>query len=230
MRQDDRATLTFSETTWDNLFDMLRRLTIAVSNGLAVGLLVIGVGRIVAYVHPGGTVWSAVAVIAGIAAVLGFGLAERARSDDPQLGARRLGSVQLLAGVAVVLVLGGLYLLPVFRSVAVAQWADIVGPVCALLFFPMLLISTGVRLSLTTGQGSMLLSVLTIAGVVGGWALVCSSEALFTPGLGHCRVGHFTHAAGLTSLSVHLSKSSGGGRWVPWRVLPQLRPRFLRWS
>ena len=122
---------------------MLRRSTIAVSNGLAVGLLVIGVGRIVAYVHPGGTVWSAVAVIAGIAAVLGFGLAERARSDDPQLGARRLGSVQLLAGVAVVLVLGGLYLLPVFRSVAVAQWADIVGPVCALLFFPMLLISTG---------------------------------------------------------------------------------------
>ena len=192
---------------------MLRRSTIAVSNGLAVGLLVIGVGRIVAYVHPGGTVWSAVAVIAGIAAVLGFGLAERARSDDPQLGARRLGSVQLLAGVAVVLVLGGLYLLPVFRSVAVAQWADIVGPVCALLFFPMLLISTGVRLSLTTGRGSMLPSVLTIAGVVGGWALVGSPEALFTPAWAIALAAVLLHAAGLVSLSVHLSKE------LRWRTL-----------
>ncbi len=192
---------------------MLRRSTIAVSNGLAVGLLVVGVGRIVAYVHPGGTVWSAVAVTAGISAVLGFGLAERARLDDAQLGARRLGSVQLLAGVAVTLVLGGLYFLPVFRSVAVAEWADIVGPVFALLFFPMLLISTGVRLSLTTGQGSMLLSVLTISGVVGGWALVHSPEALFTPAWAIAVAAILLHAAGLTSLSVHLSKE------LRWRTL-----------
>ena len=192
---------------------MLRRSTIAVSNGLAAGLLVIGVGRIVAYVHPDGTVWAAVAVIAGIAAVFGFGLAERARSDDPQLGACRLGSVQLLAGVAVALVLGGLYLLPVFRSVAVAEWVDIAGPVCALLFFPMLLISTGVRLSLTTGQGSMLPLVLTIAGVVGGWSLVRSPEALFTPAWAIALAAILLHAAGLISLSVHLSKE------LRWRTL-----------
>ena len=192
---------------------MLRRSTIAVSNGLAVGLLVIGVGRIVAYVHPDGTVWSAVAVIAGTAAVLGFGLAERARSDDPQLVSRRAGSTQLLAGVAVALVLGGLYLLPVFRSVAVAQWANIVGPVCALLFFPMLLISTGVWLSLTKGRGSMLPSVLTIAGVVGGWALVGPPEALFTPAWAIALAAILLHAAGLISLSVHLSRE------LRWRTL-----------
>ena len=59
----------------------------------------------------------------------------------------------------------------------------------------------------------MLLSVLTIAGVVGGWALVRSPEALFTPAWAIAVAAILLHAAGLTSLSVHLSKE------LRWRTL-----------
>jgi len=174
---------------------MPRRSTIAFLNGMAAALLVLGLGRVVGFVNPGGAVWSIVALTAGLAAVVGFGIASL-------LAFRRIASVQLLAGVAVALILGALYLLPVFRSVA--------GPVVALMFFPMLLISTGTRLSLAENGVSFLSSGFAIVGVLAGAALVWSSEAPLTPAWGIALASVLLHIAGLIALS---AQYDAGRRW-----------------
>lgn len=189
---------------------MTRATIIALFSGASAGMFVIGVGRIAVFVNPGSSVWSFVAVVAGVAAVFGFGVAERSRSDDGALRMRRLAGVLLLAGIAMILVLTALYYLPIFRSTLVAREADIGGPIVGLIFFPMLLIAMCVRMATNAVSGQAgLVSGAAILGVILGWALVRSPEALLTPAWSIAGAALLLHLAGL---SAAWSKDNANGR------------------
>jgi len=117
------------------------------------------------------------------------------------LTSRRLASVQLLAGVAPFLNLAALYLLPIFRSGAVVGWSGVAGLIVSLMFFPMLLIATGMRLSIPRDGGTSLSVGITIMGVAAGAALVWSPEALLTPAWGIASSSALLHIAGLIAFS-----------------------------
>ena len=189
---------------------MLRRSAIAFSNGMASALLVISLGRIVGFVNSGGAIWSIIAFTVGIALVIGLGIAERANAVDFIPAFRRLASVQLLAGLSVALVLAALYIFPMFRSVMVGEWIEVVGPLVALMFFPMLLISTGTGLSLYEDGVSFFLSSISVVGVVAGAFFVWSPEAPLTPAWGIVSSFVLLNFAGLIALS---AQSVTGSRW-----------------
>ena len=68
--------------------NVLRRTTIAFSNGMAAALLIIGLGRVVVFVKSDDAIWWTVAISAGAAAVLSFCIAERSRTKDSLLAFR----------------------------------------------------------------------------------------------------------------------------------------------
>lgn len=179
---------------------MIRALIIAFSSGAAAGLLTIALGRIIAYVYPSEGVWTFVAVVAGLAAAVGIGVAERSRTNDPILSLRRLAGVLLLGGVASALVLLALYSLPMFRPTIFAMEVEVIGPVVGLLFFPMLLIAMGPRMVLnSSATHTGLITGAAIIGVIVGWALVRTPEALLTPTWAIAASGILLHGAGVVS-------------------------------
>ena len=115
---------------------MLRRTAIAFSNGMASALLVVSLGRIVGFVNSGGAIWSIIALTAVIALVIGLGIVERANAVNIFPSFRRLASVQLLAGLSVAFVLVALYIFPMFRTIMVGEWMEVVCSLVALMFFP----------------------------------------------------------------------------------------------
>ena len=178
---------------------MIRTLMVAFCGGISAGLFVVGLGRIASFANPSSSVWSIVAIVAGVASVAGFGLAERSKSGDPALKMQRNGGVLMLGGIAMLLVLLALYLLPVFRATLVVPESNIAGPILGLVFFPMLLIAMGLRMT-TNGANGLVSSVLMI-GMITGWALVGPSVAPLTPSWGIAGAALGLHLAGLLALS-----------------------------
>ena len=186
---------------------MIRVSMVAFCGGISAGLFVLGLGRIASFANPSSSVWSIVAIVAGVASVVGFGVAERSKLGDPTLKMRRMGGVQLLGGFSMLLVLFALYLLPIFRETLVVPESDMAGPILGLVFFPMLLIAMGLRMT-TNGASGLLLGV-AIIGMIAGWVLVGSSVAPLTPSWGIAGATVGLHLAGLLALS------SATGRGLP---------------
>lgn len=186
---------------------MVRTLMVAFCGGISAGLFVVGLGRIASFANPSSSVWSIVAIVAGVASVVGFGVAERSKSDDPALKMRRKGGVLLLGGFAMLLVLLALYLLPVFRATLVAPETDMAGPILGLVFFPMLLIAMGLRM--TTNGENGLVSGVAMIGMIAGWALVGPSVAPLAPIWGVAGAALGLHLSGLLAIS------SAMGRGLP---------------
>ncbi len=159
---------------------MFRAQAISFLSSAAAGLSVIAIGRIVAIVYPSGSVWSIVAVVAGIAAVVGFGVAERARTEDREVGVRRVAGVLLLGGIAVTLVLLSLYAMPFFRPTFVARDADVAGPIIGLLFFPVLLMSIAPRMIAHDLSRSMGMATVILGALAGG-ALTAVPVGILAP-------------------------------------------------
>ncbi|MBT5498241.1 MAG: hypothetical protein HOK54_21090 [Alphaproteobacteria bacterium] len=186
---------------------MIRASMVAFCGGISAGLFVLGLGRIASFANPSSSVWSIVAIVAGVASVVGFGVAERSKLGDPTLKMRRMGGVQLLGGFSMLLVLFALYLLPIFRANLVVPEPDMAGPILGLVFFPMLLIAMG--LWMTTNGASGLVLGVAIIGMIAGWVLVGSSVAPLTPSWGIAGAAVGLHLAGLLALS------SATGRGLP---------------
>ena len=186
---------------------MIRASMVAFCGGISAGLFVLGLGRIASFANPSSSVWSIVAIVAGVASVVGFGVAERSKLGDPTLKMRRMGGVQLLGGFSMLLVLFALYLLPIFRANLVVPEPDMAGPILGLVFFPMLLIAMGLRMT-TNGASGLVLGV-AIIGMIAGWVLVGSSVAPLTPSWGIAGAAVGLHLAGLLALS------SATGRGLP---------------
>lgn len=180
---------------------MIRALVIAFASGSAAGLFVVSIGRIVAYVFPGEGSWTYVAVVSGVAAVVGFGIAERAVSQSAQLIRRRAAGMLFLAGISMLLVLIALYVLPVFRSTTVASASDVVGPVIGLMFFPVMLISMGPRVAAAShAGGAVIVAGASILGIIAGWSLCYAPDALISPVWGVSAAALALHGAGLAAL------------------------------
>lgn len=186
---------------------MIRASMVAFCGGISAGLFVLGLGCIASFANPSSSVWSIVAIVAGVASVVGFGVAERSKLGDPTLKMRRMGGVQLLGGFSMLLVLFALYLLPIFRATLVVPESDMAGPILGLVFFPMLLIAMGLRMT-TNGASGLVLGV-AIIGMIAGWVLVGSSVAPLTPSWGIAGAAVGLHLAGLLALS------SATGRGLP---------------
>jgi hypothetical protein len=178
---------------------MVGALVVAFFVGTSAGLFVAGIGCIASFAIPSSSVWSIMAIVAGAASVVGFGVAERSKSGDPELKLRRKGGVLLLGGFAMLMVLLALYLLPVFRTTLVAQEPDMVGPILGLVFFPMLLIAMGLWLT-TNGENGLVWGV-TMIGMIAGWALVGPSLAILAPSWGIAGAALGLNLAGLLALS-----------------------------
>ena len=178
---------------------MFRSLMLAFLGGISAGLFVVGLGRIVSFANSSSSVWSIVAIVAGLASVVGFGVAERSKSGDPVLKRRRKGGVLLLGGFSMLLVVLALYLLPVFRATLVAPEFDMAGLILGLVFFPMLLIAMGLRMT-TNGENGLVWGVAMI-GMTAGWALVGPSVAPLTPSWGIAGAALGLQLAGLLALS-----------------------------
>ncbi|MGB0551934.1 MAG: hypothetical protein ACPGQV_05070, partial [Alphaproteobacteria bacterium] len=58
---------------------MIRASMVAFCGGISAGLFVLGLGRIASFANPSSSVWSIVAIVAGVASVVGFGVAERSK-------------------------------------------------------------------------------------------------------------------------------------------------------
>ena len=187
---------------------MLRRTAIAFSNGMASALLVVSLGRIVGFVNSGGAIWSIIALTAVITLVIGLGIAERANSVNIFPTSRRLASVQLLAGLSVAFVLAALYIFPMLRTIMVGEWIEVVCSLVALMFFPMLLISTGTWLSLYEDGVSFISSSIAVMGVVVGVFFVWSPEAPLTPAWGIFSSFVLLNFAGLVALSAQSDAGS----------------------
>jgi hypothetical protein len=180
---------------------------VALCGGISAGLFVLGLGRIASFANPSSSVWSIVAIVAGVASVVGFGVAERSKLGDPTLKMRHMGGVQLLGGFSMLLVLFALYLLPIFRATLVVPEFDMAGPILGLVFFPILLIAMGLRM--TTNGASGLVLGAAIIGMIVGWVLVGSSVAPLTASWGIAGAALGLHLAGLLALS------SATGRGLP---------------
>lgn len=150
--------------------------------GAAAALLVVAVGRIVAFAYPVSSVWLMVGIVTAAAAMIGFLVGERATATDPETLARRFGGAMLLGGFAVALVLAGLYALPVLQPTASPPFLVVLGPVAGLLFFPVLLVAMGPRMAASLASDrAVLVAVAASLGAATGWALVRGPAAPLTP-------------------------------------------------
>ncbi len=113
----------------------------------------------------------------------------------------------MLGGFAMLLGLVALYLLPVFRAALVAPESDMAGPILGLVFFPMLLIAMGLRM--TTNGENGLVSGVAMIGMIAGWALVGPSVAPLAPIWGVAGAALGLHLSGLLAIS------SAMGRGLP---------------
>jgi len=145
--------------------------------GLAGGLFIAALARIIDAIHPSAPVWAAIGVISLIAVATGYFLAGRARSSDTRVAARRVAGVLLLAGLALTIVLGFLYALPIFRPAFVAESADLVGPIIGLMFFPVLLIAMSARIAARHETAGAVVSMAALMGALAGIA-VCELATL----------------------------------------------------
>tara|TARA_Y100001934_G_scaffold238046_1_gene290661 strand:- start:598 stop:1266 length:669 start_codon:yes stop_codon:yes gene_type:complete len=150
---------------------MLRDGIFCAMVGLAGGLFIAALARIVDAIHPSAPVWSAIGVISLIAIASGCYLAGKAYAADVRLAARRTAGVSLLAGLALTIVLAILYAMPVFRPSFVAVHADLVGPMIGLLFFPVLLIAMSARIAMRRETPQTVVVLATVLGGVGGLAI-----------------------------------------------------------
>ena len=118
--------------------------------------------------------------------------------------------MQFLAGVSVALLLAALYMFPIFRSVAVVGWAEVAGPVVALMFFPTLLVSMAIWLSIVEDGVPIRSLGIAILGMISGGALIWFPEALLTPIWGIALASVLLHVAGLIAFS---TQGRTGRRW-----------------
>lgn len=151
-------------------------------SGTALALLVVAVGRVMAFAHPPSAIWFVVGAVAGLAAVTGFLVGERATATDAATLARRFGGAMLLGGFAAVLVLVGMHLLPVLQTTASPPFLVVVGPAVGLLFFPVLLLAMGPRFAAALAPDrARMTAVAATLGAVTGWALTRGPAAPLPP-------------------------------------------------
>ena len=150
---------------------MLRDSIFCSMVGLAGGLFIAALARIVDAIHTSAPVWSAIGVISLIAIASGCYLGGKAYTADVRLAARRTAGVSLLAGLALTIVLAILFAMPVFRPSFVTVHADLVGPMIGLLFFPVLLIAMSARIAMRRETPQTVVALATVLGGFGGLAI-----------------------------------------------------------
>ena len=148
----------------------------------AAALLVVGVGRLAGALHPGAAIWLWTGVVAGLGAATGIAVAQRAVATDSGTLLKRLAGAALLGGFAVTLVLLGFYGLPVLQPSVSPRFLSVVGPLAALLFFPVLLLAMTPRMAAAMAKDRPVsLVVVSILGAITGWGLVRTAEAPLPP-------------------------------------------------